>query len=413
MGFIKLGYNNLLYLIIFALSSAAQMKLIELIEEYPQIIFMFLDSLSLLVLVYLEIISAYLTDNNIKTSRTSSRLLYFKTKRISILKAQERELIMRNKTIVLFIVVSLLTSLISALNYIIFFCLFIGFSGSFCFFNIVITWLLLFWYSKTKMHRHHFIALIILLTTIIISIVSNLQMFELIAIIFGNVWQFIACILLIIISLSSREVFEKYIIEVLYISHFKILFYEGVGSLIVNFVVFGVMQIFQCIKREDDYISLITFCSNGKAKTLTEYTYLLFNNGTIDTFHAWLYVIVTSVLNATRLMINKRNGPTHRYTGDLLSSALFMTIDIIITYVNQNYQLFDWKKVLIIVVLMIGCLIYNENIQFLFCNLAIYTRDEIAKRAEEDINIGMMEFDNRESIVANISYESNDDDSID
>lgn len=44
MAILRLGYNNLLYLIIFAISSTGQMKLIEMIEIYPQLLIMFFDS---------------------------------------------------------------------------------------------------------------------------------------------------------------------------------------------------------------------------------------------------------------------------------------------------------------------------------------------------------------------------------
>lgn len=51
----------------------------------------------------------------------------------------------------------------SSLTYIVFFGLFMSLNGAFCFLNLLLTYLILRIWSKWQMHRHHILALVILL----------------------------------------------------------------------------------------------------------------------------------------------------------------------------------------------------------------------------------------------------------
>lgn len=82
------------------------------------------------------------------------------------------------------------------------------------------------------------------------------------------------------------------------------------------------MQIFKCKRQADDYGTFSSFCTKSQGESLLSYADLLFNNATIDTVYAWLYAIKTCVFNLFRVLINKRDGAKHRYSGDLLSFAL-------------------------------------------------------------------------------------------
>lgn len=148
--------------------------------------------------------------------------------------------------------------------------------------------------------------------------------------------------------------------EVMYMKHFRLLFYEGVVSLVISLLLLGILQLFNCRTAEiSDIMSLYTFCIHSQIDVVNAFIFKLFGFISIDSLYVVLYVIAMSLMNTFRVLVNKTHGSTHRYTADLLSFALFTVIDIITVLANwiDEEQIFNWENVLIIVFLIIGCLI--------------------------------------------------------
>lgn len=118
--------------------------------------------------------------------------------------------------------------------------------------------------------------------------------------------------------------------------------------------------------------TLKSFCPNSQAKILGQRMYDSFGFIGLDRLYIWLYLFSSFLMNILRIIINKKHGSTHRYTGDLLTVILFMTIDMMIKSFNSNMiQLFDWKNLTVVVLLIIACLIYNKNLRIKTCKLAL------------------------------------------
>lgn len=387
MAYIEFSFDNSLYVFLFALSSIGQMKLIELTENIPQMILIFLDSFSLLFMVLIEDISIAIIEVNSKLKIYSERnAIYYK---LSISFIEEKDEAEEKKYKILFyiIVLSLLTTLISSLNYMLFVMIFAGYSGSYFVFNLLFTWLFLRVWSNANIHRHHFFALILLSIGLMLEIRLNLDEFPLFFVLFDNeYWKLCLALIGIILFISTRESIEKYTLDILYIKHFRLLFYEGIGSLFFSCIIFGVLQYAQC--DPDNYSPLNKFCLNSQFSAFKEGLVLCFNYSTSKTFYVWFYVFATALMNALRVLINKNQGPTHRYSGDIISFAIFVLIDIIKQYVKKDRQIFNWKGFNTMIMLTIGCLIYNENIRIKVFNMAINTIHEIKQRAQLDPIIG-------------------------
>lgn len=280
-----------------------------------------------------------------------------------------------------FIIVTLgiLAGLNSFISYILLLLLFFGYSGAYTFFNLLVSWLLLRIWKKSSIHNHKVVSLFIIFVQ---------GQPEILLFLFNSYWLLLAIFALVIVVISSREIIENFAFEVLYIEHFKLLFYEGIGCLIFSALCFFLLQVITC-DCDDSHLSLNCFCSHTQLANLTWQFDGLFGFISIDTLFIWLYFIATLSVNIFRVILNKNKGPTQRFTADLIAFALFIIIDICPEFVLDYDQIFKWESIVIILILIIGCLIYNENVKLYFCSLALSTRAEIQKRAVIDSFDGM------------------------
>lgn len=105
--------------------------------------------------------------------------------------------------------------------------------------------------------------------------------------------------------------------EVMYMKHFRLLFYEGVVSLVISLLLLGILQLFNCRTAEiSDIMSLYTFCINSQIDVVNAFIFKLFGFISIDSLYVVLYVIAMSLMNTFRVLVNKTHGSTHRYTAD-------------------------------------------------------------------------------------------------
>lgn len=102
--------------------------------------------------------------------------------------------------------------------------------------------------------------------------------------------------------------------------------------------------------------------------------------------------------NAFRVLINKNNDLTHRYTTEVIALILFWIIIVIdptfalnmntTEIIKVNY--YAWINFIFPGLLILGCLVYNENIILYFFGLELYTRKEIMKRADNEMELALI-----------------------
>lgn len=385
------SFDHFLYFILYALSSFSQIKMIELLEIYPHMILMLFSSLSMSYSVILEDISLFINEKECTSDRNSSigkLLTLFNKKKFAFIQAENREKAKLKCYAISISILTILTALNISLSYLLFLCLFTGFSGVICIFNNLITWVYLFFWAKRKIYRHYILAFTLLVCALTASFIFDGWLLSLLIRYFGSKWLLLGFFILTALTTASREVLEKYLLDVLYMSSSRLLFYEGIGTLIATLLVFTILQFIPCVLDEDaPVINITSFCLSSKAKVVGMSMLHLFSFISLDTLYIWIYIISTFINELFRILINKKHGPTHRYSADLFAFAIYMIVDMIISYYNDYYQIFDWKRLIVIMVLILGCLIYNENIRINLCNLSYYTRAEIERRAAYDTKI--------------------------
>lgn len=379
MALVSFSRRNLLYIILLSIVTTGEMKLLQLISSYPQILFMFLDSLGLFLFVLIDDLILIYGFDEIKPRISLQKMTMFNKQKITVISPNTKTKEKERKFIIAIFLLSLLTSLNSGLNFFIYLCLISGFSSAFWVFNMLFTWLLLFFWLKLRMHRHHVLAMIILFISLIASFVVNLGVFGQVEFLFGDFYLFSCCFVLIIIALPSRELIEKYVLDRLFVKYTRLLFFEGLGSCLINILIFGIVQLINCNKAKRP-VSLDQFCISTQNKILSKQFIKLFSFRTFDSLFIWLYFLSVIGINYFRIHINRSDGPSHRYSGDLLAFVIFMLLDSIL----ETHKLFDWEIIVILFVLIIGCLLYNENIRLNFCQFSRNTRFEIERRAKRD-----------------------------
>lgn len=387
MKYVSFSFDNIVIMLLYIISNLGQIILISVTTYYPRFLFMLIDSLSLLFFVILEDISLIM---NREKPKCIIKSMYGIKRTSKLKKGQMRSKNLRfiiYKTLSL-VVLGALTVVNSYLSYLVYLSLITGFNGVLYLSNIGITWLIFLLWFKLKMYRHHLLALIIITVAVAIpffldSIVSFLYWYV------DSYSLLIGGLILLILVQPLREVIEKYALDHLYIRHTEILFYEGVISMIINLLIFGIIQIFNCEETMAVSIHPLKFCSESQIQILRRYLIELFGYQTIDTLYAYMYIIATILLSLSRILINKKNGPTHRYSGDFVSFALFEYIDYIRAWINSSpdsgfYSFYSWGNLIVQIFILFGILIYNENIIIHLCKLSANTNAIITERAQID-----------------------------
>lgn len=153
-------------------------------------IFIFHDSFSLQFMVIREDISIMINEDESSSSkRYTERNIYYKhlTYIEPIDEKEERKYFMP----LIIIVLGLLTTFFSWINYILFVMLFTGYSCYYFVFNLIFTWFLVRLWSNIQIYRHHFVALIFLFIGSMLEIGFNLENFLIFFILFDKeYWKF-------------------------------------------------------------------------------------------------------------------------------------------------------------------------------------------------------------------------------
>lgn len=226
-----------------------------------------------------------------------------------------------------------------------------------------------YFFLNFKLHRHHYMSLILIFIGLfLISINYIIDSFHL-------------SILLLILSnllYSLMEITEKWLMDIQYVSVYKLIFVEGLFGTIIMTIILLIGSLLPCSEWMNNAKicnakeTIITFSSIGK----------LFSSGYIYYIQMLLYIMSTLGYNVFLDLINKTNGPTHRVVSDTLTSIIGTIISVILNHkTTYNFYLTVIGDILIVC----GSLVFNEIIIIYVFKLGESTRQEIIRRERGEI----------------------------
>ena len=179
---------------------------------------------------------------------------------------------------------------------------------------------------------------------------------------------------------SFNNCIEKYLVDTNYMNPFIILMIEGIFELIIASLSIIYINPFEAFQKIKGNLALFIF---------------LFI----------LYTIIQVIVNVYRIYCNVIYSPMARSLIDYLLNPF---INIFFFCIGLDFfsdiLYFIFIEIMCVVMSFFGC-VFNEYIILYFCGLELETKDEIAKRAESQLQIGSKELDDVSS-----DYENDEDD---
>ena len=215
-------------------------------------------------------------------------------------------------------------------------------------------------------YRHHWLGLIIISFGILIYVIQELFNRDNISL---NVrwYTLLFKILTAYLSEAGIEVFEKYLMDVNFISPFTVLGLQGVSGLFINVFLVIFIIIFP------DLLGIKVY-----------FSYLI-NEGKSVLLMYMLYIVTNMAYNSFRVLTVQHFYPTYLGLNGILSNFFFWIVNIINP--ESSSQEFNTSSSTILVqtvahlIMIIGIVIYLEIIQLNFCKLNEYTATSIASRS--------------------------------
>ena len=222
---------------------------------------------------------------------------------------------------------------------------------------------------RFKIGKHHKVSLIFMIVFVVLALIVEIS-FKPDNITFGRFFaaRFLVCYYLI--GVSFVDCIEKYLVDVNFISPFKIIMMEGIFQII--------MDIFISIEK-DPFKDIIKLNEENNVGKIIVFILLLF-----------LYFFLSAMVNAYKIYCNVIYSPMARELIDYLMGPLINIYYFIqIGDFQKNYLYYFVSEIINIVIVFFSC-VYNEYI-ILFCfGLEHNTKDEIINRALQKDNQPIM-----------------------
>lgn len=236
--------------------------------------------------------------------------------------------------------------------------------------NIIFMTLFSYWILKTKLYKHHYLAIAtIIIFGIIYNIIMDVFTYENIT---KNYKHYISFFFTEILF-SLNYFLIKYLMHIKYMISYEILFYEGVFELALGIITYIITT---SINKLDNFID---FCKEIKENPLQVLVIigLIIINFLYNTF---LFIIIDAF------------SPFHIFLSNVLSE--FIVFIYAFFEFNENY---DYTKIILGFILLILCLfmilVYIEIIELNFCGLSNMTIKNIELRAQLDSLIDKVKSD--------------------
>lgn len=234
------------------------------------------------------------------------------------------------------------------------------------FFMSILSWKML----NFSFYRHHLVSSgIILIGFLMVIIQKFTQVKEPLSA--GYIFLIFTAINL---AYSFKQIIDKIILDKKGFSTPRLLFYQGLFGIVFCIISYGLTYPIDC---KNQYL----FCSEGKFENLPK-----LKDEMTWTITGYLILLFSSSigLNIFLMLTKSYFTPTHRNVSDTMNSFFAWVINIIF-YVS--FEKNDWLYLFGYIIIMIGCLIFNEIIICHFFKLAEDTKEEIIKRASLSIEI--------------------------
>ena len=236
--------------------------------------------------------------------------------------------------------------------------------------NIIFMTLFSYWILKTKLYKHHYLAIAtIIIFGIIYNIIMDVFTYENITKNYKNYISFFFTEILF----SLNYFLIKYLMHIKYMISYEILFYEGVFELALGIITYIITT---SINKLDNFID---FCKEIKENPLQ----VLVIIGLI---------IINLLYNTFLFIIIDAFSPFHIFLSNVLSE--FIVFIYAFFEFNENY---DYTKIILGFILLILCLfmilVYIEIIELNFCGLSNMTIKNIELRARLDSLIDKVKSD--------------------
>ena len=240
--------------------------------------------------------------------------------------------------------------------------------------------------------------------------------YKIIEIMTGSIFYFIAIFIIFIFLsciISYARVKTKVLIDIYYISPYKIIFYIGLFGFILTLIILILTTIFSCkgnekiipnyclIKKDDNskeyYYDNINFYFNDIKNNLSTIEFILEISLVTP-----IFLIVNFFEMTCEILTIMYLNPTYLLIRDNLYYA-FAKIIFILFFINKNFEHYITLKQFLIletseILALIGYSVYLEMVELRFCELENDLKKNIIERGDRETEIGEKSLDQEREI---------------
>ena len=229
------------------------------------------------------------------------------------------------------------------------------------FFVILLNYLFL----KQSIHRHHFVALIFIISGLVLISYNGISFtFYLLIGVLCN------------LLFAVLDILEKWLMDFRFLSPYELIGFKGLyGNLILTCIL--IVGNLKCKK----WMRICEYDEHNPKNLLD------FGKEFSNIFLNWYYVfqvlgflVLTLLYNIFHELTLKHLGPTHR----IIIDGVFSVISMIVSFYSDNQNDYIIRQIIGHVSLIIGIIIYNEIIIVKMCGLDVNTDKQIKERATGD-----------------------------
>ena len=190
---------------------------------------------------------------------------------------------------------------------------------------------------------------------------------------------------------SFKQLLDKYMMDKLYLSAFLILFYQGLAGLIISFILIGIASFTPCYNNWN-------FCEGTYVETFSNFADI-YSEELSQFFYIGLLLISSMFLNILLMLTKKYFTATHRSVADTLNAFCAW----ILLLCSSNNPIGGWKTKNILdiigyMIMLLGCLMYNEIIILHVFKLDEGTKYAIMMRGDNESKAILKDCDKLEPI---------------
>lgn len=214
------------------------------------------------------------------------------------------------------------------------------------------------------MNRHNVLALGFLVIGIGLGMVFYFIEYQ------TDIIEIVVLILICNLGYCSKEILEKWLMDIKYISVYLLVFLEGIFGCLMMIIIISVCSQIEC----PIVLSTIKIYNIGQnIFSFAEEIKLIHSNFIVFIFGTILYVLLSTGYNIFSNLTNKHFGTLYRVIVDTLSSFSVSIISMCLP--QANYSKDDMIYIIVgFVFIIIGVIIYNEFILIHLCGMDVNTK---------------------------------------